>query len=99
MDKQYALDKKVIKQLKLISSLQSRSQRTVHSLYAQAILEYSMYHYKKEQLEAAIDQALVERNEDSFQRFSKEYKELLAAHVEGKTISEDGFQVYLPFEE
>lgn len=97
MDKQ--LDTKVIKQLKLISSLQNRSQKTVHSLYAQAILEYSLYHYKKDQLQAAIDRALLERDREGFLRFSKEYKELLAEHVEGKTISEDGFQVYLPFEQ
>ncbi|WP_062047971.1 IDEAL domain-containing protein [Bacillus sp. JCM 19034] len=96
MDKQ--LDKKVIKQLKLINSLQSRSQKTVHSLYAQAILEYSLYHYKKEQLQVAIDRALLERDKESFQRYSKEYKELLVEHADGKIISEDGFQVYLPFE-
>ncbi|MBP3949598.1 IDEAL domain-containing protein [Bacillus suaedae] len=98
MENQFALDKKVMKQLQLIGTLQRRSKKTVHSLYAQAILEYSLYHYNKNQLEGLIDQALEKRDKEAFLTHSTKYNELLYAHREGKTIREDGFEVYLPFE-
>ncbi|KHF38381.1 IDEAL domain-containing protein [Halalkalibacter okhensis] len=94
----FAMDPRVTKQLRVIKSLQSRSEDTVQSLYAQAIIEYSLYHFKKERLKKLIDKALYERDEGQFQKWATEYKQWIDSHGEGKTVREDGFELYLTFE-
>lgn len=98
MSNQFAMDHNVMKQLQVIRSLQKRSETTVQSLYAQAILEYSLYHYRKNKLLEIIDQTLVDGQKDQFYHYSKEYKRLVDDHRSGKTVVEDGFEIYLTFE-
>lgn len=92
------MDHNVMKQLQIIKSLQKRSEATVQSLYAQAILEYSLYHYNKNRLLNFIDQALIDGKEEEFYQYSQEYKQLMEDHRDGKTVVENGFELHLTFE-
>ncbi|WP_332689388.1 IDEAL domain-containing protein [Halalkalibacter lacteus] len=94
----FAMDPKIKKQLNVIKSLQARSEDTVQALYAQAILEYSLYHYRKDDLHDRIDQALINKNETQFNKYALEYRQWIESHREGKTVVEDGFELYLTFE-
>lgn len=98
MSNQFAMDHNVMKQLQIIKSLQKRSEATVQSLYAQAILEYSLYHYNKNRLLNFIDQALIDGKEEEFHQYSQEYKQLMEDHRDGKTVVENGFELHLTFE-
>ncbi|KGA97352.1 hypothetical protein AJ85_11050 [Alkalihalobacillus alcalophilus ATCC 27647 = CGMCC 1.3604] len=98
MNNQFAMDKNVLKQLHVIKNLQNRSETTVQSLYAQAILEYSLYHYQKERIDAAIDKSLAEYNREEFIKSSNAYLQLMENHKDGKVISENGYELLLTFE-
>ncbi|MDT8859580.1 IDEAL domain-containing protein [Alkalihalobacillus sp. MEB130] len=93
----FAMDPTVRRQLHVIKSLQSRSDDTVQSLYAQAILEYSIYQFKKTKLIEMIDDALKEKNEAKFYEITTEYKQWIESHKKGKTVKEDGFELHLQF--
>lgn len=97
MSNQFAMDKEVIKQLEIIKKLQKRSQAAVYSLYAQAVLEYSLYYHKKNQLLAQIDESLVNKNKHQFMAVTNEYKTLIEDHKNGKTIYDYGFKLHLTF--
>ncbi|MFC0557750.1 IDEAL domain-containing protein [Halalkalibacter alkalisediminis] len=94
----FAMNPSVTRQLKVIRSLQARSEDTVQSLYAQAVLEYSLYHYNKNMLYNVIDEALTKRDKELFEKSVIEYNQLIESHREGKTVSENGFELYLHFE-
>ncbi|TSB46168.1 IDEAL domain-containing protein [Alkalicoccobacillus porphyridii] len=98
MSNQFAMDKEVLKQLEIIKSLQKRSQAAVYSLYAQAVLEYSLYYHKKDQLLHLIDEALVKRDEEQFMSLTNDYAALLNEHKDGKTIYDHGFKLHLTFQ-
>ncbi|WP_227936768.1 IDEAL domain-containing protein [Alkalihalobacillus deserti] len=94
----FAMDPSVTRQLKVIRSLQTRSEDTVQSLYAQAVLEYSLYHHNKTTLYNLIDEALSKKDKALFEKTLFEYNQLIELHREGKTVSEDGFELFLHFE-
>ncbi|KYG32347.1 hypothetical protein [Alkalihalobacillus trypoxylicola] len=98
MNNQFAMDKNVLKQLHVINNLQTRSESTVQSLYAQAVLEYSLYHYKMERVNEEIERALKEYNREDFLLASSEYQNLLEEHKNGKIISENGYELLLTFD-
>ncbi|MDQ0207960.1 IDEAL domain-containing protein [Alkalicoccobacillus murimartini] len=98
MSNQFAMDKEVLKQLEIIKSLQKRSQAAVYSLYAQAVLEYSLYYHKKNQLLSKIDHALAKRDEQQFMVLTNDYKTLIEDHKNGKTIYDYGFKLHLTFQ-
>ena len=98
MSNQFAMDKEVLKQLEIIKSLQKRSQAAVYSLYAQAVLEYSLYYHKKDQLVNKIDEALANKDEEQFMTLTNEYTTLLNDHKDGKTIYDHGFKLHLTFQ-
>ncbi|GAE37352.1 IDEAL domain-containing protein [Halalkalibacter akibai] len=98
MINEFSMNPSVTRQLKVIKSLQSRSEGTVQSLYAQAVLEYSLYYFKKEFLYQQIDEVLLNRNEERFNELVVEYNQLIESHRDGKTVSEDGFELHLHFD-
>ena len=85
-----------MKQLKVISRLDRRVE-TIQSLYAKALLEYSLYEFKKEKLLKRIDHALQYRLTEDFHQLSRQYKRLLDEHKHGKKIIEKGFELHLSF--
>ncbi|KMK74741.1 IDEAL domain-containing protein [Alkalihalobacillus pseudalcaliphilus] len=99
MNHQFAMDKNVLKQLHVIKNLQNRSETTVQSLYAQAILEYSLYHYKKNKINQLIEQALINYDKEQFMNATNDYLVHLHEHKNGKIISENGYELLLTFEE
>ncbi|ADC48565.1 MULTISPECIES: IDEAL domain-containing protein [Alkalihalophilus] len=98
MNNHFAMDNNVYRQLEIIKSLQKRTESTVQSLYAQAVLEYSMYHFKKSQLLISIDQALESGDREAFSAHSLAYKEHIENHKNGKMIIENGYELHLTFE-
>ncbi|GAE26336.1 hypothetical protein JCM9140_2387 [Halalkalibacter wakoensis JCM 9140] len=98
MINKFVMNPKVEKQLNIIQQLQTQSENTVQSLYAQAIIEYSLYHFKKDKLQHLLDEALRERDKMKFYQLSLEYTQWLDAHKEGKMVREDGFELLLTFE-
>lgn len=97
MSNQFAMDKEVLKQLEIIKKLQKRSQAAVYSLYAQAVLEYSLYYTKKDQLLEDIDESLELRDEERFMSLTNEYQLLQEEYRGGKTIYDYGFKLHLTF--
>ncbi len=95
---QFAMDKSVLRQLQVIKSLQSRTESTVQSLYAQAVMEYSLYYFRKQDITSKIDAALTKRDKEAFIEFSQAYKELIDEHKDGKIITENGYELVLTFE-
>ncbi len=92
------MDHNVYRQLEIIKSLQKRTESTVQSLYAQAVLEYSIYHFHKSELLELIDRSLVERDRDAFELYSLELNQHINRYQEGKTIVENGYELHLTFE-
>lgn len=98
MSNQFAMDKEVLKQLEIIKKLQKRSQAAVYSLYAQAVLEYSLYYTQKNQLLEAIDESLASKDKERFMTLTNEYKILKEEYKSGKTIYDYGFKLHLTFQ-
>lgn len=94
----FAIDKKLMRQLAMIKSEKKPSEKTLHSLYAQAMIEYSIYRYKKEQMLNEIDKTLMEKDEDRFIILTEKYKQLLAEYKIGKTLQEQGLEIHLTFD-
>ncbi|WP_088103637.1 IDEAL domain-containing protein [Halalkalibacter urbisdiaboli] len=98
MNNQFAMDNNVMRQLHVIRSLQKRTETTVQSLYAQAVLEYSLYNFNKQKILEDIDKALILKDKEAFQKHSTTYNSWLTKHKQGKIISENGFELLLTFE-
>ncbi|WP_100404940.1 IDEAL domain-containing protein [Bacillus solitudinis] len=98
MNNHFAMDNNVLRQLHIIRSLQKRAETTVQSMYAQAVLEYSLYHSNKQRILENIDKSLRKNDKESFLKHSSVYNEWIANHKEGKVISENGFELVLTFE-
>ncbi|WP_368503702.1 IDEAL domain-containing protein [Alkalihalophilus sp. As8PL] len=98
MNNQFAMDNNIYRQLEIIKSLQKRTESTVQSLYAQAVLEYSMYHFKKSQLLQLIDESLEAGDKEAFYRHTLEYNNHVNDHIDGKMIIENGYELHLTFE-
>lgn len=99
MNNHFAMDHNILKQLSIIKSLENRSETTVRSLYAQAIIEYTLYEHEKKRLLELIDQTLLEKNKEAFDQYAVEYNELIDNHRHGKKIIENGFELNITFEE
>lgn len=97
MKEPFAIDKDVLRQLQIINSLEVRTDLTVQSLYAKAVLTYSMYYFKERYLREQIDNALDDRDKELFHILSTE----LSSHIErfknGRTLYENGYNLYLRF--
>lgn len=50
MEKPFRLDGDVYRQLSIINRLELRADLTVQSLYAKAVLEHSLYHFREQHL-------------------------------------------------
>src|SRR6476646_3081772 len=97
MKEQFAIDKNVLKQLQIINSLEVRTDLTVQSLYARAVLAYSSYYFKEQYLRKQIDLALENRDKEQFHILSSELSSHIERHKYGKTISENGYNLFLTF--
>ncbi|WP_059103946.1 IDEAL domain-containing protein [Shouchella shacheensis] len=99
MNEPFAMDRNVWKQLQVINSLEIRTDTIVQSLYAKAVLEYSRYYFKKQCLEGSIDQALEHRNKTQFHEAANALAAHLNEYKNGRTIQEDGYTLWLTFEQ
>ena len=93
----FAIDKKLRKQLALIRNKKKPSEEILNSLYAQAILELSIYEYDKKMLINQIDAALEARNENQFYVLANLYNELIERYRPGKTLFEKGYDLHIQF--
>ncbi|UTR05061.1 IDEAL domain-containing protein [Alkalihalobacillus sp. LMS6] len=97
MKEPFAIDKNVLKQLHIINSLEVRTDLTVQSLYARAVLTYSSYYFKEQYLRKQIDQSLECRDKETFYILTSELSSHIESHKNGKTISENGYNLFLTF--
>ncbi|WP_078555322.1 IDEAL domain-containing protein [Bacillus alkalicellulosilyticus] len=94
----YAMENTLRKQLKNLKTGPNPSLKTVYSLYAEAIVEYSVYHFEKQRYIKAIDKALERREEQAFRRLSQDYNVFLKQYQEGKLIRVQKLEWHLTFE-
>ncbi|WP_216828406.1 IDEAL domain-containing protein [Alkalihalobacterium elongatum] len=93
----FAIDKKLMKQLAAIRNKKKPSEEILNSLYAQAMLEYSIYEYQKNEICNQIDEALEAEDEKRFFVLSTHYNELLDRYRPGKTLFEKGYELNIQF--
>ncbi|WP_078391791.1 IDEAL domain-containing protein [Shouchella patagoniensis] len=97
MKEPFAIDKDVLRQLHVINSLEIRTDLTVQSLYAKAVLTYSSYYFRKRYLEERINEALDNRDKELFKTLATELKAHLDRYKNGRTLYENGYNLYLTF--
>lgn len=97
MKEPFAIDKDVLRQLQIINRLEVRTDLTVQSLYAKAVLTYSMYYFKKAYLQKQIDIALDDRDKELFHILSTELSSHCEQFKNGRTLHENGYNLYLKF--
>lgn len=81
----------------VVANTNELSQDVLQSLYAQLMLEYSLFKRKKEQYKERIDQALATKNRLEFYSLTNQYKDFLDEHLEGIFLYEQGVQVQVFF--
>ncbi|WP_026675480.1 IDEAL domain-containing protein [Alkalihalobacterium bogoriense] len=94
-----ARSERILKQLALIQNDQHTPLRTIFSLYAQAIIELSLYHWQKERFLKDIDEALEKKNKEMFMTVTTKYNRFLEQYKDGKVLEERGLQWKIKFEE
>lgn len=57
------------------------SQLSDNSIYAERVLNKALWDFQKEQILKKIDQSLIDRNKDEFQRLTQELKRFLEAVI------------------
>lgn len=95
----YAINKKVLKQLSLLNNHKDPSVEILDSLYAQMILEISIFQFQKSKLQEEIDGTLINGDKELFATLAKKYNELLANYKDGVTFSEEGIEFTINFED
>lgn len=95
----YAINKKVLKQLSLLNNHREPSVEILDSLYAQMILEVSIFHFQKSKLQEEIDETLINGDKELFSKLVKRYNEMLANYKDGVTFSEEGIEFTINFED
>lgn len=98
MEKPFRLDGDVYRQLSIINRLELRADLTVQSLYAKAVLEYSLYHFREQHLKEKIDQALEQRDEQAFYLLAEALNDHRDRYKGGRTLYENGFRLHLTFQ-
>lgn len=69
----------------------------LQSLYAQLMLEYSLFKRKKQQFEQEIDRALEANNRIQFYALTNNFNDFMEEHQEGIILYEKGVQVQVFF--
>lgn len=95
----YAINKKVLKQLSLLNNHKEPSVEILDSLYAQMILEISIFQFQKSKFQEEIDGTLINGDKELFATLAKKYNELLASYKDGVTFSEEGIEFTINFED
>ncbi|WNF35860.1 IDEAL domain-containing protein [Bacillaceae bacterium IKA-2] len=95
----YVINKKVLKQLSLLNNHREPSVEILDSLYAQMILEASIFQFQKSKLQEDIDGTLKDGDKELFVTLVKRYNGLLANYKDGVTFSEEGIEFTIKFED
>lgn len=94
----YAIDKKLIKQLITIKKEKKPSEEVLNSLYAQAMIEHSIFLYQKEKLLQSINHSLDLKDKNEFMRLTETYNQFLEQYKQGKVLYEKGYKITLFFD-
>ncbi|WP_240374779.1 IDEAL domain-containing protein [Bacillus piscicola] len=86
-----------MKKVKSAKNGRRPSRQVLQSLYAQMTMEYSVFQFNKERLQRMIDEALDQKDPKLFDVLTKEYNALIDEYKDGKTISEQGYEIDLDF--
>ncbi len=95
----YAINKNMLRQLSLMKNHSGPSPQILDSLYAQMVLEVSIYQFQKSKFQKDIDHALEVGDKVQFKKLAEEYNEVLSTYKDGITCSEQGFEFTIQFEE
>ncbi|WP_018921563.1 IDEAL domain-containing protein [Salsuginibacillus kocurii] len=90
-------EKHLLKKLKSVQQGQRPPRQVLQSLYARMMMEYSSYENNKARLEALINSALDNRDEEKFYKYTTIYNDWLRNFENGKIISEQGYDLELTF--
>lgn len=94
----YAIEKKLIKQLITIKKEKKPSEEILNSLYAQAMIEHSIFLYQKEKLLKSINDSLDLQDKEQFMKLTETYNQFLEQYKQGKVLYEKGYEVTLFFD-
>lgn len=95
----HAINKKMLKQLSLMNNHREPSTEILDSLYAQMVLEVSLYYFQKSRLMKEIDTTLENGDKDQFTSLVDRYNELLLKYKDGITLTEQEFQFTMKLED
>lgn len=93
-----AMNKKMLRELTLMSNHKEPSVEVLDSLYAQMVLEASIYHFQKLNLQKQIDHVLERGQKDHFMKLSEQYNEILDKYKDGIKLSEQGYEFTVQLE-
>lgn len=74
------------------------SRQVLQSLYAQMTMEYAVFKFNKERLQRMIDESLDQDDPQQFEELTAEYTTLIEEYQDGKTITEQGYEIELEFD-
>ncbi|SFE71777.1 IDEAL domain-containing protein [Alteribacillus iranensis] len=86
-----------MKKVKSAKNGRRPSRQVLQSLYAQMTMEYAVFEFNKKRLQRMIDEALDQENPDQFEELTAEYNALIEEYQDGKTITEQGYEIELDF--
>lgn len=95
----YTINKRVLRQLSLLSNQSEPSIKILDSLYAQMVLEVSIFQFQKSKFQKEIDEALKAGDKGLFTVLANGYNEMLVKYKDGITSSEAGFEFTIKLEE
>ncbi|TPE69651.1 IDEAL domain-containing protein [Halalkalibacterium halodurans] len=96
MSQHFAMERQALRQLRKLR-VEKRPESVLQSLYAQAILEYAIFAYRKKEIDEAIDQALEKRDQDAFMSLTNKRQVFIDEYKNGKIVEEQGHKLQLLF--
>ena len=95
----YAINKNMLRQLSLMKNHSGPSAEILDSLYAQMVIEVSVYQYQKSSIQKEVDYTLEIGDKAQFEKLTEKYNTFLAKYKDGITCQEQGFEFTIQLEE
>ncbi|MFN7251698.1 MAG: IDEAL domain-containing protein [Anaerobacillus sp.] len=95
----FAINKKMLRKLTLMNNHREPSLEIIDSLFAQIVLELSIFQFQKAKLQTEIDTALKTGDKNLFTTLAQQYNEILHKYKDGIHVSAQGFEYTMEIDE